>query len=233
MLSIVTGTLDRKHLLPGLIKNTVDSNEFLELVLIDGGSVDGSIDYIKTLSHPRVRLVEVGHRSPYSHYMNLGIKSASYEYICQWNDDAILLNPWQDVLCLVKKYDVCLFSWEYGTFDRIPTSWNLLCEFDKGLIDPKCGNQVVMNYGVYKKDIFRKIGMYDNSYQYYYADADMSFRTWSFGYKIYPAHEIKVLSLSSEINNKKAIHYPNDEQNYINHLLSYRKKELPSTIEIL
>ena len=35
MISVVTGTLDRKTLLPNLIKNTVDSNDKLELILSD------------------------------------------------------------------------------------------------------------------------------------------------------------------------------------------------------
>ena len=67
MLSIVTGTLNRVNLLPKIIKNTVDSNNKLELVLVDGGSTDGTIDYIKKLNHPRIKLIEVGGRSSYPH----------------------------------------------------------------------------------------------------------------------------------------------------------------------
>ena len=51
-ISIVTGTLNRKNLLPGLIDNTVDSNNMLELVLVDGGSSDGTLEFIKGLHHP-------------------------------------------------------------------------------------------------------------------------------------------------------------------------------------
>ena len=44
MISIVTGTLNRKNLLPGLIENTVGKSDKLELVLVDGGSDDGTIE---------------------------------------------------------------------------------------------------------------------------------------------------------------------------------------------
>ena len=75
MISIVTGTLNRVGMLPMLIQNTVMSDERIELVLVDGGSTDGTIDYIKSLDNPQIKLVEVGGRSSYPHFMNLGIKN--------------------------------------------------------------------------------------------------------------------------------------------------------------
>ena len=56
MISIVTGTLDRKHFLPELIKNTVDSSDKVELVLVDGGSKDGTIEFIKDLN-PKILIL--------------------------------------------------------------------------------------------------------------------------------------------------------------------------------
>ena len=45
MISIVTGTLNRIDHLKRVIENTVDSDPRLELVLIDGGSTDGTIEF--------------------------------------------------------------------------------------------------------------------------------------------------------------------------------------------
>ena len=92
MISVVTGTLNRLVLLSHIINNTVGSSEKVELILVDGGSTDGTIEYLKLLNHPRIKLIEVGGRSSYPHYMNLGIKNASYELIAQWNDDVLLCN---------------------------------------------------------------------------------------------------------------------------------------------
>ena len=47
-ISIVSGTLNRKDNVERLIKNTIDKYDFLELVLVDGGSTDGTIDYVKS-----------------------------------------------------------------------------------------------------------------------------------------------------------------------------------------
>jgi glycosyltransferase involved in cell wall biosynthesis len=76
MISIVTGTLNRVGMLPMLVENTVMSDERIELVLVDGGSTDGTIDYIKSLDNPQIKLIEVGGRSTYPHFMNLGIQAS-------------------------------------------------------------------------------------------------------------------------------------------------------------
>ena len=116
MISIVTGTLERLEFLPDLIKNTVDSHEKLELVLIDGGELNNSTSaYIKQLNHPRIKLIEVGGRSSYPDFMKLGIEHATHELVCQWNDDVLLVNSWDDVISEIEDgYDFYLFNWKYG-----------------------------------------------------------------------------------------------------------------------
>ena len=81
MISIVTGTLNRVGMLPMLVENTVMSDERIELVLVDGGSTDGTIDYIKSLDNPQIKLIEVGGRSTYPHFMNLGIQESTHEVV--------------------------------------------------------------------------------------------------------------------------------------------------------
>ena len=234
MISIVTGTLNRRHVLEGLIGNTVDAWDKLELVLVDGGSTDGTVEYLKSLNHPRIKLIEVGKRSSYWHYMNLGVRNAMYEYVCQWNDDVLMVNKWEEVFDAVKNCDASLFSWQYGDMtDRFPDNWNLCCYFDGPGLVPGVGHEIVMNYGVYKKDVFRKAGLYNNAYSYYYADGDMSFRAWAFGFSVKPFPDIHVVSLITERENKKAINTQDGLQIYTTFLSQYRKKEMPSNIEFL
>ena len=218
MLSIVTGTLNRKHLLPGIINNTVDSCDNVELVLVDGGSCDGSIEYIKSLNHSRIKFIEVGHRSPYAHYMNLGIRNASYELICQWNDDALLLNSWEDVLSSIGEEDLYFFSWNYDN----GKDWVVLCDFK---------NTVCMNYGIYKKDVFRKFGMYSNAFAYYCSDEDMSYRAWAMGCEIKILNEIKVVVPINE--EKRAIVKGNERAILSERLNLYKQKLFPNDIEYL
>lgn len=239
MISIITGTLNRKYLLPYLIENTVEANKKLELVLVDGGSSDGTIEFLKKINHPRIKLIELGRRSPYPHYMNVAIKNSSYEMVCQWNDDVLLSNDWEEVIdSLNEDYDFYIFNWRYGGFADLKNprwlhgttssqGWYLLNNIE----NPINGNdEIVVNYGIYKKKIFRKIGMYNNDYQYYYADADMSNRSYRFGFKHKDLRQIKVCSL---LVNKVAKHYPNDEEIYNKNRELYKNKVLPKNIEFL
>jgi glycosyltransferase involved in cell wall biosynthesis len=238
MISIVTGTLDRKNLLPNLIKNTVDSNDKLELILVDGGSNDGTIEYIKSLNHERIKLIEVGGRSSYPHFMNLGIQNSKYDWVCQWNDDVLLVNNWDDVIKeLDKNYDFYLFDWKYGSESDINDpywisgiyhenqnnkGWCVCDEYEKS-------GEIVMNYGIYNKKIFREIGMYRNEFKYYYADGDMTRRAHLFGYKHKTLKNIKVCSLEVE---KKAIQ-SNDYGVYETCHQEYKNKFLNPNIEFL
>jgi glycosyltransferase involved in cell wall biosynthesis len=235
MISIVTGTLNRVGMLPNLIENTVFSDERLELVLVDGGSNDGTIDYIKNINHPRIKLIEIGGRSSYPHFMNIGICESTHEMVCQWNDDVILCNGWSEVIDEIQsKHDFYLFNWKYGSFDETKninwlqgtdhTSGWCLCNVADS------GGEIVMNYGLYHKKIFREIGMYNPEYQYYYADGDMSYRAYSFGYKVKDLRHIKVCSLPA---NKVAIPYQSDKVLYEKNLSLYKRKVLPGSIQYL
>lgn len=228
-ISIVTGTLNRKKCVLRLLANTVESDSRLELVLIDGGSTDGTINLIKEKKHPRIKLIEIGHRSSYPHFMNLGIKNASYEYVCQWNDDVVLTNTWNDVFNEIDNSKMYVFNWTDALTDSngklIPKSdiWNL--SYDKG--------RILMNYGIYHKDVFRKIGMYNQDFYFYYADADMSCRADQFGFipKILP--HIKVLSDSTISKSNLYSDSINDVSKYDKYSLMYKERILPNTLDYL
>ena len=77
--SVVTGTLNRRSILPQCVDNTVNAYDNLELVILDGGSNDGTVEYLKSLDHERIHLIEIGHTSSWPHFMNLGIQNSKYD----------------------------------------------------------------------------------------------------------------------------------------------------------
>ena len=235
MISIVTGTLNRVGMLPTLISNTVLADERLELVLVDGGSNDGTIDYIKQLNHPQIKLIEVGGRSSYPHFMNLGIQAATHEVVCQWNDDVILCNEWSEVfLELQSNHDFYLFNWKYGTYEdaKNPEWLNGMYHTEGWCLCniADSGGEIVMNYGLYRKKIFREIGMYNPEYKYYCADGDMSYRAYKFGYEVKDLRHIKVCSLPT---GKVATSHPEDHLIYHKNMDMYRQKILPEGLQYL
>lgn len=235
MISIVTGTLNRVGMLPNLIKNTVLADNRIELVLVDGGSNDGTVDYIKQINHPQIKLIEIGGRSSYPHFMNIGIRESTHEIVCQWNDDVILCNDWSEVIVETQSnHDFYLFNWKYGSFDETKnldwlngmdhTSGWCLCNASES------GGEIVMNYGLYHKKIFREIGMYNMEYQYYCADGDMSYRAYQFGYNVKDLYHIKVCSLPT---GKVATSHPKDHEIYQRNIDLYRQKILPNSLQYL
>ena len=49
--------------------------------------------------------------------------NSKFDFICQWDDDALLINEWDDVLELnTNIYDFHLFNWKLGNLeDRRPS----------------------------------------------------------------------------------------------------------------
>jgi GT2 family glycosyltransferase len=213
MISIVTGTLDRLQFLPDFIDNTVNSCDKIELVLVDGGSIDGTIEYIEKLNHPQIKLIKVGKRSPYPHYMNLGIRNTKYENILQYNDDNILCSKWEDIIKELEEnpsIDIFNFNWKYGYKEDIKNEqWLLVPDnwTQKSWINEWRGQDECINFGIYRKEVFRKCGLYNNAYQYYHCDSDMTQRAIKFGFKFKMCKNIKVLCLVSP---KKAIEFKED-----------------------
>jgi len=230
MISIVTGTLDRLEILKEVIKNTVGRSNKLELILLDGGSTDGTIEYVKGLNNNQIKFIELGKRSSYPHFMNIGLRCAKYDWIAQWNDDVLLLNDWEDVFNILDDgNDAYIFDWTRGKLEDIK---------DKKVKDIKpetFGSYWIyfgdcMNFGIYKKSIFREIGMYDSKFKYYECDHDMTSRCLSFNYKIVNRHDIKVFEIMVE---KKSIQDNYDRSLYVQNKQFYIQKRLPDTVEKL
>lgn len=222
MISIVTGTLNRISFLDKLIENTVGSSDRLELVLVDGGSTDGTVDHVKELNHPRIKLIEVGGKSSYPHFMNLGIRNSTHELVAQWNDDVLLVNDWEEVFSEIDDHDFYIFSWGMCSSSLVNNSgWNLLDN----------DNELVMNYGIYSKKVFREIGMYHPDFSFYYADGDMSYRARCFGYSYKSLPDIRVCSMKSLVRSNVTSH--KDAITYENMKKLYAEGKLSEGIEYL
>lgn len=86
-LSIVTGTYNRLKLLQRMIESVRGSMRDLsyEIILVDGGSTDGTIDWCK--KQPNVVLIEQGKLLGAVKAFNAGCKVARGEFVCILNDD--------------------------------------------------------------------------------------------------------------------------------------------------
>ena len=237
MISIITGSYNRLNNIKRLISNTVDANNLLELVIVDGGSTDGTVEYLQNLNNKNIKFIDYGKRSSYPHFSNLAIQNSKFDYICQWDDDALLINGWDEVIELLNNniYDFHIFNWKLGNLeDYLDSSWLLgnTAENNWNLEDKTEGQQetevLTMNYGIYNKKIFKEIGMYNTRFNFWYADGDLSNRAYHFGYKHKSHRDIKVFVFDSE---KNKTYVKKDLKIYQKNLAKYKKQKLTRGIE--
>ena len=130
--------------------------------------------------------------------------------------------------------DISLFNWKYGSKESMNNSnWLGGSVYTQGwcLVDDVHKNgEIVMNYGIYNKNVFRKIGMYNDAYHYYYADGDMAYRAHKFGFKHKTLREIKVCSLDVP---KNAYNSGNEAAIYNEHIQMYNNGILPKNLNYL
>ena len=216
MISIITGSYNRLNNIKRLISNTVDANNLLELVIVDGGSTDGTVEYLQNLNNKNIKFID---------------------YICQWDDDALLINGWDEVIETLNNniYDFHIFNWKLGNLeDYLDSSWLLgnTAENNWNLEDKTEGQQetevLTMNYGIYNKKIFKEIGMYNTRFNFWYADGDLSNRAYHFGYKHKSHRDIKVFVFDSE---KNKTYVKKDLKIYQKNLAKYKKQKLTRGVE--
>lgn len=202
MFSIISGTLNRRSLLPELLKNTIFSSDLVELILVDGGSNDGTLEYLDTIEHPNLIVIKYGKRSTYPEFMNLAISKARYPYIVQWNDDILLYTTWERVKeCITDEYDLYNFPYRPQSYD--------MAKLGKWFHRSSCMGYPFMlrdyciNFGIYSKKCLDDIGLYDTSIQWHHGDAELTARAVSRGYKMKLCKNIHVVELPVKKNINK------------------------------
>lgn len=172
------------------------------IVVVDNGSVDDSVAIIQT-KFPDVKLLRLEKNTGFSGGVNVGIKHAlqnGAELIALFNNDAVAKKDWLQKLVAVMKTN---------SKAGIVTSKLLL--MDKVHIDstgdfysiwakpfPRGRNQLdVGQYdqpeevfgasggaSLYRAELFKQIGLFDEKFFAYLEDVDMSFRTQLAGWKV-------------------------------------------------
>jgi hypothetical protein len=172
-----------------------------EIILVDNGSEDGSVEFIKN-DYSEVTIIALKENTGFSKAVNIGIKKAQGKYIALLNNDTEVHPDWLKNLKLAaEKYP------QYYFFAS-----KILC-FDKRNTIDSAGDGIYVNgrayrrghyqkngpefnkeqevFGVcgaaafYKKELFDKIGCFDFDEDFFafYEDVDLNFRAQLAGFK--------------------------------------------------
>jgi GT2 family glycosyltransferase len=191
LISFVLGTYNRKQMLE-LTINSIKSEVYnlsSEIIVIDGGSTDGTInwltnqkDIISIIQHNRGEWKgeKIVSRS-WGYFMNLGFKCAQGKYICMLSDDCILVQG-------AIKNGIRLFE------EKLKQGQNVgACAFyyrswpgEKKYFVSKIFNKTInVNHGLFLREALEKVNYIDEgNYSFYFGDIDLSLRINAADYTI-------------------------------------------------
>lgn len=194
-ISVVLGSKNRKKLLIATI-DSIRNNGFdgsMEIIVIDGGSTDGTCDWLAqqkdifTIIQPNYKKIDEEGISvlenSWGNFMNIAFRFARAKWIVMLSDDLLLEKG-----CLQKGYDElearlasgekigggAFFFREYPRMDY----YRVIC---------LPGDVININHGFYNKEALELVNYLDEkTYNFYYADGDVSLRISQKGWKILP-----------------------------------------------
>lgn len=198
--SIITPNYNGVEFLDKYFKSlSQDSDHIGEVIIIDNGSTDSSLDYIKknTFSFPVV-VIENSENLGFAPAVNQGILKSKYDYIFSLNNDTeVKKGSIKAMLDLIRDDDVfsvqakMLQAQNKKLIDDAGDEYNLL-----GWTKKIGENQNSNNYSqvfeifsscagaaLYKKSVFTEIGLFDDNFFAYMEDVDLAIRSQIYGYK--------------------------------------------------
>lgn len=165
-----------------------------EVILVDNGSTDGSVDFISQ-NYPSVKIIENKENLGFAIANNNASYMAEGEYLFFLNNDT--------------RIDTETLSRLVEKMEEDPTIGICACKimsydgkdhFHTGLgIDiygyPITKGEVFYSEGcslIIRKTLFHKLGGFDPKYFFFHEDIDLAWRTWLIGYRVVPVPEAVV-----------------------------------------
>lgn len=198
--SVVIPNWNGKHFLSGCLDSLANqSYKNLDVIVVDNGSKDGSVSFIKE-NYPDVHLIEFDSNTGFSPAVNAGIRESQAPLIALLNNDTVVDPKWVEELvdaldahpelgsvgCKMLSYE------DHTILDGVGDGYRRgglpgrigHKERDTGRFDEEryilgaCGGAAM-----YRKELFDDIGLFDEDYFAYLEDVDMALRAQSAGYK--------------------------------------------------
>jgi GT2 family glycosyltransferase len=194
LVSVVIPNLNRRDLLEcslnSLWKQTYRN---FEVVVVDNGSTDSSVEFLRSVAHDRLKVVELPANLGFAGGCNAGISRAAGTYIATLNNDAEADASWLEELVAgmdsSPTVGMCaskiLFHGDRGRIDKVGhlIYWDGLNhgrgsgELDRGQYGTV--EEVLFPDGaaaLYRRDMLEQIGLFDETFFAYGDDADLGLR---------------------------------------------------------
>lgn len=203
--SIVVVNCNGREYINKCIQSIIDSNSRdFEIIVVDNGSSDGSVDFIKrkyASLEERFKIVALDKNYGPSKARNEGVKNVKGKYICFLDNDTEVHPNWaieainefekndkigiiQCKLLLAKERNKIDYVGEYLGQNGFLVQRAFGGEIDKKQYDQNVEILAAKSAGMFiRKDVFDKIGGFDDDYFIYVEETDLGWRSWLAGYK--------------------------------------------------
>lgn len=212
LVTVAIPNYNNKELLDNLIKSIKKSISLSNVIIVDNASQDGSATFIKQ-KYPEIQLIENDINTGFAHAVNQAIKQVKTDYVFLLNNDTLIEeNTIQELLKTIN-IEENIFS----------VSSKMIQMSDKKLIDDAGDEYTVLGwskrrgYGknitnytldeevfsacagaaLYKTELFDEIGYFDEKFESYVEDMDLSYRARLYGYKSYYSSKAIVYHVGS------------------------------------
>lgn len=244
---IIVLTWNRKDLVLSCLRSLhkVITKYDLRIVVVDNGSVDNTINTVRK-KFPIVKIIENRKNLGWSGGNNVGIKYAlrlKAEYVVLLNNDTIITPDCIDFLIdgLRKEKKVGIISpkiLKYKSASTISNAGNFLNshyygialgagEKDKGQYKNIFYTDFVSGVVCARSDVYRKVGLFDESYFLYFEDSDFCLRAKKHGFLCKFVQKAVLYHMeSATIGNNSPSHAYYNTRNHLLFVEKYATKDL-------
>ncbi|WP_323737282.1 glycosyltransferase family 2 protein [Methanosphaera sp. ISO3-F5] len=200
LVTVAIPNYNNKELLNNLLLSLKKSISLSQVIIVDNASQDGSVDLIKE-KFPEINLIENNVNKGFACAVNQAIHLVETEYVFLLNNDTVIeKDTIPSLLETIQKSD-----------DIFSVSSKMIQYYNKDLLDDVGDEYTLMGwskrrgYGkniseypideevfsacagaaLFRMNVFSEIGYFDENFESYVEDMDLSFRARLYGYKSY------------------------------------------------
>lgn len=211
IVSIVIANKDGGRFLKRCLDSIFEEKGDYEVILVDDGSKDESVNLVKNYlgKDKRLRLIELPENAGAAAARNTGVAKASGEYLFFLDSDTRAENGWyKETIKFFQNNkkagaaQVKLLRMGTNRFDYAGDylgPLGFLIERSRGAEDTGQFDKLKPIFSgksagmIVRKEVFKKIGGFDSDYQIFLEDTDLTWRIWLAGYEVYFVHSIVVM----------------------------------------
>ena len=196
--SIVIPNYNGKHFLENCLKAVLAQTiENQEVIVVDNGSTDGSLEYLETF--PGVRVIALDRNYGFCHAVNKGIQASEGEYVILLNNDTEADENFAAELLRTIKRDERIFSCssrmvQFYDRERMDDAGDYYCAlgwaFGRGkgnpvedYDEPKDVFAACAGAAIYRKKMLESLGYFDEIHFAYLEDIDIGYRARIQGFR--------------------------------------------------